>query len=532
VAGTVLGLHHPLSIEASGRLAGLKSARDAGSPLEKQILQAQQALKDLPGPVRQSSFPGAPLVGKKSFVCFDTDTTVKNIHQACDMGFDRAELARRFTAAGTGSGQGGIAGYNLPLVLAEYHGHPNRPEPPTTVRPPLRPTLLATYAGPHADLFKRTPVHEAQRASGAVFRRIGSWKRARYFSEDLNCREEVRNVRNGVGLIDVSTLGKFRIFGPDALKALQRVYVGDMSKLVEGRARYTAMCNEDGCLLDDGVVVKRTRDDYYFTTSTARADTTEEWMRYHSRYENWDFHVCNLTDAYGAMNLVGPKAREVLAEITTADISGRAFPFGGFREMVLAENVPARILRLGFLGELSYEIHLPASYMKAVWDLLLEAGKDHGIGIFGLEAQNILRLEKGHIIIGQESEIRTTLHDLGLGHLWNRTKADSRTVGVPALTWTEKQEGRLKLIGIEMEDPSRTPKDGAIIVDHEIRGYVCTARYSFTLNKSIGLALVEDHLTGVGTRLSVFEEDMGEHRLYARVVPTPFYDPEGERLKR
>jgi sarcosine oxidase subunit alpha len=531
-AGRLSGLTHPLSIEASGRLAGLKSAADVGSQVETQITQTKEALDRLPGTIRYRPFVGAPAHGKKSFVCFDTDTTVNNIHQACDMGFDRAELAKRFTAAGTGPGQGGIAGYNLPLVLAEYLGHPSRPEAPTTVRPPLRPTLLATFAGPHQDIFKRTPLHQTQLARGAVFRRIGSWKRARYFSQDLSCREEVRNVRHHVGLIDVSTLGKFRIFGRDALKALQRVYVGDMSNIPEGRAKYAAMCNEDGCLMDDGVVVKRAEDDYYVTTSTARADTTEEWIRYHTRYEDWDFHICNLTDAYGAMNLLGPKAREVLAKITTVDISNQAFPYGGYREFMLVETVPARLLRLGFLGELSYEIHLPASYMQTIWDLLLEAGKDHGIGIFGLEAQNLLRLEKGHIIIGQESEIRTTLHDLGLGHLWSRNKADSEVVGVPALRWTEKQKGRMKLVGIEMEEPSRPPKDGAIIVDHDIRGYVCTARYSFTLNKSIGLALVEDHLTEIGTRLSIFEEDMGAHRLYARVAPTPFYDPQGERLKR
>jgi sarcosine oxidase subunit alpha len=530
-AGRLLGLAHPLSLEASGRLAGLKAAADVGSQVDSQIKQAEKALDRLPGAIRQSPFFGTPAHGKKSFVCFDTDTTVKNIHQACDMGFDRAELAKRFTAAGTGSGQGGIAGYNLPFVLGEYLGRPSGTEAPTTVRPPLRPTLLATFAGPRHNLFKRTPLHQTQVAQGAVFRRIGSWKRARYFSEDLSCREEVQKVRHQVGLIDVSTLGKFRIFGRDTLKALQRVYVGDMANIPKGRAKYAAMCNEDGCLLDDGVVVKRSDDDYYVTTSTARADATEEWIRYHTRYENWDFHICNLTDAYGAMNLVGPKAREVLTKITKNDISSRAFPYGGYKEFMLTETVPARLLRLGFLGELSYEIHLPASYMQTVWDLLLDAGEECGIGIFGLEAQNLLRLEKGHLIIGQESEIRTSLHDLGLGHLWDRNKADSKAVGVPALRWTENQKGRMKLVGIEMEDHARPPKDGAIIVDHDIRGYVCTARYSYVLNKSIGLALVEDHLHEKGTRLTIFEEDMGERRLYARVTQTPFYDPHGERLK-
>jgi len=139
------------------------------------------------------------------------------------------------------------------------------------VRPPLVPTYLATYAGGHHTMTKRTPVHEAQTAAGGIFRRIGVWERVRYFSEDLDCKEEINNVRTNVGLLDASTLGKFRIHGPDALKALQRVYVSDMARAAEGRIKYAAMCNDDGCVIDDGVVVKLAENDYYFTTSTGRA---------------------------------------------------------------------------------------------------------------------------------------------------------------------------------------------------------------------------------------------------------------------
>jgi sarcosine oxidase subunit alpha len=159
----------------------------------------------------------------------------------------------------------------------------------------------------------------------------------------------------------------------------------------------------------------------------------------------------------------------------------------------------------------------------------MEAGAHAGIRPFGLEAQNVLRLEKGHVIIGQESEIRTTLHDLGMGSLWYRNKPEAKTVGAPALRFSEHQEGRLKLVGIRMEDPSRTPGDGALIVDDSIRGYICTARYSRTLGQSIGLALVDAPLAVVGAKLEVFQEGMGNDRLNAVVVPTPFYDPEGKR---
>ena len=531
VAGRTLGFHHPESIETSGRLAGLAAAEDCGAAVDNLLRETRDRLSQLPGPPRGSTLVQAPVRGRKAFLCFDEDTTMKHVYQACDMGFDRVELAKRFTAAGTGPSQGGIPGHNLPLVMSQYVGDDAAPELPSTVRPPLVPTLMATYAGSHRDLFKRTPLHHVQEKEEAVFRRIGAWKRARYFSQDFTCRQEIENVRNNAGIIDVSTLGKFRLFGPDALKVLQRVYVSDMARISEGKVKYSAMCNEDGCLIDDGVVVKRAENDYYFTSSTARADSTVEWIRYHTRYDGWDYYLVNLTDAFGAINLAGPNARSVLRKITDADIDNHAFPYAAYREMILADNIPARVMRLGFLGELSFEIHVPASYTETLWALLLEAGQEYGLRPFGVEAQNVLRLEKGHVIIGQESEIRTTLHDLGLSFLWSREKKEAKTVGAPALHFTEHQEGRLKLVGLEMKNPYRAPKDGSIVVDTAIRGYVCTARFSFPLQKAIGLALVEHHLAKPGTRLAVFEDGMGNKRLYAMVVPIPFYDPEGKRLK-
>ena len=530
-AGRLLGYQNPSSIEMSGRLAGLGAAADCRMTVDARLKEASEALRDLPGPTRGSKLVMAPGKGRKRFLCFDEDVTVKNLDQACALGFDATELAKRFTAAGTGPGQSGIPGVNLPLVLAQYHCEPPGSVLPTTVRPPLTPTLLATYAGHPHDLFKRTPLHDSQEEAGAIFRSVGVWKRARYFSEDFSCRQEIENIRNNVGAIDVSTLGKFRIFGPDAVKALQRVYVGDMSKVPDCRAKYSAMCNEDGCLLDDGVIVKQGQDDYYFTTSTGRAGATIGWFRYHTRYDGWDFHLVNLTDALGAINLAGPRSREVLQKITDADLSNDALPFMGFLELKLQGAIPARLMRLGFVGELSYELHVPASYAQAVWSWLMEAGAAFGIRPFGLEAQNVLRLEKGHVIIGVESEIRTTLHDLGMSFLWHRDKPEAKTVGAPALRFTEHQAGRMKLVGFKMNDPGQTPGDGALVVDDSIRGYVCTARYSNTLKQAIGLALVEAPLAKEGGRLQIFQDGMGDDRLTAVVVPTPFYDPEGRRLR-
>jgi len=530
-AGRMLGLNHPESIEASGRLAGISAVADCGVSVESQLTEARDALDQLPGPGRGSKLVTAPVKGRRTFICFDEDTTVKNVKQALAMGFDATELIKRFTAAGTGPGQGGIPGHNLPLFVAQYYGGANGLAKPTTVRAPLVPVFIATYAGSNHDMCKRTPLHKSQKAAGGVIRRIGVWKRARYFSQDFSCREEIENVRNNVGMFDASTLGKFRIWGPDALKALQRVYVSDMSKVSDAKIRYSAMCNDDACIIDDGVVVKRGENDYYFSTSTVRAGATVEWIRYHTRYDGWSFNMVNLTDAFGVINLAGPKAREVLEKVTDADVSNDAFPFAGYREFTIQNTIPIRSMRLGFVGELSYELHVPSSYMQALWDLLTEAGKEFGLRNFGLEAQNVLRMEKCHLIIGSESEQRTTLHDVGLGFLWDRNKPEAKTIGAVALRQTENQEGRLKLVGFKMEDPSRAPKDGSIIVDSAIRGYVCVARRSFTLQESVGLALVDAPLTEEGTRLQIYEDECNGQHLYAKVVPTPFYDPEGKRLR-
>jgi sarcosine oxidase subunit alpha len=531
VAGRLLGLHHPQSIEASGRMAGISAAADCHHSVGDKIKAARDALNQLPGPQRGCKLATAPVEGRKTFVCFDEDTTLKNVKQALKMGFEATELIKRFTAAGTGPGQAGIPGHNLPLFVAQYHGGTDVTTMPTTMRAPLIPTLLATYAGTNHDMCKRTPVHDCQKEAGAIIRRVGVWKRARYFSQDFSCRAEIDGVRNNVGMLDASTLGKFRIWGPDALKALQRVYVSDMSGIAPGKVKYSAMCNQDGCIIDDGVVVKRADNDYYFTTSTVRAGATVEWLRYHTRYDGWDYHMVNLTDAFGVINLAGPNARKVLEKVTDADVSNEAYPYAAYREFRIQNIIPIRSMRLGFVGELSYELHVPSSYMLTIWDLLSEAGEEFGIVNFGLEAQNVLRMEKCHLIIGSESEQRTTLHDVGLGFLWDRTKTDAKTVGAAALRQTEDQDNRLKLVGFKMEDSSRTPKDGSIIVDSRIRGYVCIARFSATLQESIGMALVDAPLAKEGTRLQIFEDECQGQHIYGTVVPTPFYDPGGLRQK-
>ena len=530
-AGRILGLNDPQAVEVSGRLAGLKAAHDCGAEVAGRIKETQERLADLPSPQSGSHFVRAPGLGRRSFVCFDEDVTVKDLGLVVAEGFDSVELCKRYSTAGMGPSQGGISAFNLPLVLSEMKGQPPGSIPPANFRSPLTGTLMGTLAGRNYHLYKRTPLHDLQTQAGGRFRLAGAWKRVGQFSQHPYAHDEIENVRRNVGLIDVSTLGKFRLFGPDALKALQRMYVGDMAKLSPGKLKYTAMCNEDGCIIDDGVVGKLGEDDYYFTTSTGRAAATVEWFRFHTRYEDWKYYLVNLTDAFGAINLAGPNSRTVLQRITSADVSNAAFPYMGFREVTLVNDVKARLLRVGFLGEMGFEIHVPSSMSPALWELLMEAGREFGLKPFGLEAQNVLRLEKGHIIIGFDSELITTLIDVGLGFLWDRHKKGFKTVGAVALRQTEHQPGRRKLVGFKMDNPQETPADGAIVVDADVRGRVSASRYSPTLKESIGLALVEEPLAQLGTRLTIFQAGWGNKRLPATVVPTPFYDPSGQRLR-
>ncbi|MBW2368903.1 MAG: (2Fe-2S)-binding protein, partial [Deltaproteobacteria bacterium] len=441
-AGRMLALSDPNAIEASGKLAGLKAAGALGLNAQADMDTAEKDLARLPGPETGCKLTLGPVNGRKAYICFDEDAAVKNVKQAAGNGFDVPELVKRFAAVGTGPGQGGIPGHNLPQYMAQHLGDPNAVPQPTTVRAPLVPSYIATFAGSNHDMSKRTPMNDEQKAAGGVFRRIGVWRRARYFSQDLTCRQEIENVRTNVGLLDASTLGKFRIFGPDAPKALQRIYVGNMATVGTDKMKYSAMCNDDGCIVDDGVIVKTGENDYYFTTSTARAGATIEWFRYHTRHDGWDFHMVNLTDAYGVINMAGPNAGKVLEKIIAEDVSNDAFPYIGYREYTINDAIPVRVMRLGFVGELSYELHVQSSHMPALWELLMAAGKEFGIRNFGVEAQNVLRMEKGHLIIGSESEQRTTLHDVGLGFLWYRKKPEAKTVGAVALKNTEKQPDR------------------------------------------------------------------------------------------
>ncbi len=503
-AGRLTGLEHPEAIEESGRLAGLKASADLGISLSTDIIKTEKKLTGFSFCNPRQIVIRSPGNGHKSFVCFDEDVTVKDIYHTADEGFDSVELCKRYSTAGMGPGQSGIPGENLPLILAQYHQKEPGSVSPSKVRSPLRPMLLGTLAGKHYHCMKQTPLRKIQQQMGGGFIRAGKWERVQHFGHDPSGAQEISNVHTNVGLMDVSTLGKFRIFGKDALKVLQRMFTGDLSQLKLNQMKYAAQCNEDGCLIDDGMVIKRGNTDYYFTTTSARAAGTAEWFDYHTRFENWDYHIINLTDVWGAINLAGPKSTGLLERVLNFQKSDENLLSGKYFESKISGNIPVRILRVGFVADPSWEIHAPAASIEHVWETLLREGKEFGIKPFGLEAQNVLRIERGHIIIGDDTELRTNLLDLGLGFLWDKNKTGTKTVGAPALHNAESQKGRMKLIGFKTNNPSQTPPAGAVIVDTEVCGYVTSSRYSAKLKQSIGMALVEEKFAELGTPLKIF----------------------------
>src|SRR5438552_16537741 len=291
--------------------------------------------------------------------------------------------------------QGKVCGQTAVELCARATGRDINTVGVTTSRPPVVPVELAVLASARRRApVRRTSLHHWHGAAGARWLDAGQWKRPESYGDPA---AEVQAVRTAVGLIDVSTLGKLEVVGPDALELLQRVYVNKWADLKTGRIRYGVMCNEDGILLDDGVGARLGPDRFYLTATTGNAQGIFEWLELWRATWRLNVSVLNQTSGWAAMNLAGPQARAVLQRLTDLDVSPAGLPYLSVREGEVA-GVRCRILRIGFVGELGYEIHCPTGYAWHLWEALCRAGQEFGLKPFGVEAQRILRLEKGHLI--------------------------------------------------------------------------------------------------------------------------------------
>jgi sarcosine oxidase subunit alpha len=536
-AGAAAGTPDLAGQVLEGRLRGAEAAATLGyAPSELEACRALWASR----PSHPASSidegrgtkPFSDIFSRKEFVCLCEDVTHKDIAQAVAEGFDHIETLKRYSTATMGPCQGKMCGRALTLTCESVTGRDTETIGRTTSRPPAVPVELGVLAAERRHHpVRRTPLHHWHQAAGARWMDAGQWKRPESYGDPT---AEVRAVRSAVGLIDVSTLGKIDVIGPDAATLLERVYLNEWADLGVGRARYGVMCTEEGIVFDDGVGARFGPDHFYLTATTGNAEAVFQWLDLWRTTWRLSVTLFNQTSALAAMNLAGPRAREVLAGLTSLDLSPSDFPYPAVRQGEIA-GVPCRLLRVGFVGELGYEIHCASCHGWHLWEALLEAGSAFGLKPFGVEAQRVLRLEKGHLIVGQDTDALSDPLGAGLGRMVRFGKP--RFHGRESLVRLKEMELRSRLVGFHLPDGATFEAapgqerhlEGCQVVE-EARpvGRVTSARHSPTLGRTIGLAWVAADRATAGDRFLIRYNGAD---LPATVVPMPFYDPEGSRLK-
>ncbi len=489
---------------------------------------------------------GEPLSRRaKAFVDYQNDVSAADIELAIREGFESIEHIKRYTAMGFGTDQGKLGNINGMALAARAMDKPIAKVGTTTFRPNYLPISFGTFAGlERGELFdpaRTTSPHEAHVAAGALFEDVGQWKRPWYFprgTEDLHqaVHREVLAVRNGVGMLDASTLGKIDIQGPDAAKLLNWVYTNPWLKLEVGKCRYGLMLDENGMVIDDGVTARLGPDHFLMHTTTGGAARVLGWLERWVQTEWPDMKVwmSSVTEQWTTCALVGPKSREVLSRVCNdVDLSNAAFPFMSWRAGTVA-GVPARIMRISFSGEMSFEVNVPSNAGAHVWKALMAAGADFNITPYGTEAMHVLRAEKGYVIVGQETDGSITPYDLGMGAMVAKGKD---FLGRRSLSRSDTaRDDRKHLVGLLTDDAQHVLPEGTQLVAqaHAVEapvpmlGHVTSSYFSPTLGRSIAMAVVRSGRQRMGQKVY---GSLPDGRQVAATVCSPvFYDPEGKRL--
>ena len=463
------------------------------------------------------------------FVDFSEDVTSKDLVGSAKEGFDSMELAKRYTTAGMGPVQGKVEAVNAVAVHSEAIGADLSETATTTWRPPYAPIRLGTLAGRNYEPVRYSPMQPWHESHGARPLVAGQWIRPEHYGDPV---AEVRAVREGVGIIDVSPIGKIDLRGSDIPRLLEFVYVNKWSKLAVGKVRYGVMCGEDGVILDDGVTGRLGEQHYMMSTTSSGAGTVwnwlDEWLQTTSF--DWDVRITAVTDGYASINVAGPRSRELVSRLTDIDLSPEAFPYMAVRTGTVAEVGDCFVWRIGFTGELSYEIHIPASHGLAVWKALGDAGHDLGVRPFGVEAQRILRLEKGHFIVGQDTDGLS--QGFGMGVDWAIKLDKEDFAGKPELVWQQERDNYRHLVAIQTKDAGMVPPEACQIIDADarIRGRITSSRMSPTLGRSICLGQVDGELNQPGRLITIRLPD-GSGAAARIMAEHAHFDPEGVRVR-
>ena len=522
----------PAGVFAAGAVAGTDTVDAAllqgtrvGQTVPAEVaglfLEGEQGRSDA------GSWPLFPHPRGHEFVDLDEDVTVREILDAIAEGFGDLELLKRYTTAGMGPSQGRHSAVAISVLTARATGSAIASMGGTTSRPPVYPERFGLLAGRRFQPVRRTPMHGWHLEAGAQMMTAGVWMRPSYYGQpderEAAITREVISVRRAAGLIDVSTLGGFEIRGPDAVEFLERAYTTAFSRQRTGRTRYALLTDESGVILDDGVAARIGPDHFYVTASTSGADQLYPKLLWYQAQWQLDVDIADVTSAYGAMNIAGPAARDVLCDVATdIDFSSTAFPYLGFATGQLGE-ADVRVMRIGFVGELGYEIHVPWSQCRQLWRLLIEAGRLRGIRPFGVEAQRVLRLEKGHVIVTQDTDGLTNPYEADLG--WAIGRRKRFFVGKRSIEILREHGIKRHLVGYSIPDRSEpVPEEGCLVIrGDEITGRVTSSAWSPVLERAIGLAYVSPDQAEVGTGFTI-KAAAGRHT-EARVAKLPFYDP-------
>lgn len=482
-----------------------------------------------------------------AFVDIQDDVTTADVALAHREGYTSVEHLKRYTTLGMGTDQGKTSNLNGLAIMAALQGRSIAQSGTTTFRPPYVPVALGAFAGretgSHYQPVRRTPMHDWHVAHGASMVEAGLWMRPRAYPQGgENLRQayirEAAHVRQAVGLIDVSTLGKIDIQGPDAIELIERVYANNWRSLPCGRVRYGLMLREDGIVFDDGTTARVGEHHYLMTTTTANAAKVLAHLEFLLQvlWPQLRAHVTSVTEQWATMALAGPRSRSVLScviEGGAATTANELLPHLGV-VCVRVANVRCRVFRMTFSGERAYEIAAPADRALDVWDAILAAGRAENIRPYGTEAMGALRIEKGHVA-GPELDGRTTADDLGLGGLLSTRKdfIGQRLSQRPEL----REPMRAQLVGLLPVDSKKTLRAGAQIVETPrpagitpMVGHVSSMTYSPVFGHDIALGFVKGGRARMGQ--TVYAAFPLKNEVTAvRIVEPVFYDKEGARFR-
>ncbi|MCY1127095.1 sarcosine oxidase subunit alpha family protein [Frigidibacter sp. RF13] len=514
-------------------------AKQMGGKAAKTNSVAEAALE----PVWIMPQGAGPQLKMKMWLDYQNDVKVSDVQLAAREGYHSVEHTKRYTTLGMATDQGKLSNINGLAVLSDALSQAIPQTGTTTFRPPYTPISMGAIAGEaRGDIFqplRKTPMDEWHGANGAYFEPVGLWRRTYCYQrpgegvhEAVN--REILNAREKVGMLDASTLGKLIVKGPDAGRFLDMLYTGVMSTLPVGKCRYGLMCNENGFLSDDGVVVRLSEDTWLCHTTSGGADRIHGWMEDWLQCEWWDWKVytANVTEEYAQIAVAGPNARKVLEKLGGMDVSAEGLPAMEWREGVLG-GCRARVYRISFSGELSYEIAVPASEGLALWKALIAAGEEFGVMPYGTEAMHIMRAEKGFIMIGDETDGTVIPQDLNLNWAISKKKADYLGKRAQERSHMASPD-RWKLVGLETLDGSVLPDGVYAVADgvnangqRNVQGRVTSTYYSPTLKKGIAMGLVKHGPDRMGEVID-FPADGGKV-FKAKIVDQVFYDKEGAK---